>query len=135
MAMHARILVADDDPGLLAAVADAFEQLGAEVVRARSGGELIERIGEEGPFDLVVSDIAMPWMSGLQALHSARVIGLATPMILITALSDARVPDQVRALGAHAVLLRKPFALGELEAAATQLLAATREAHEPGSHP
>jgi two-component system OmpR family response regulator len=120
---HTRILVADDDPVLLETVAESLEHLGADVVRARSGAELIEQIGERGPFDLVVTDIAMPWMSGLQAMHSARTAGLGTPVIVMTALKDERVASQVSTLGRDTVLLRKPFALADLDAAAELLLA------------
>jgi len=122
--LHARILVADDDVALLDAVADSFEHFGADVTRAQSGAELIERLGEEGPFDLIVTDVSMPWMSGLQAMHSARSAGLSTPVIVMTALKNGKVATQTDTLGAHALLLRKPFALGELQAAAEKLLAA-----------
>jgi CheY-like chemotaxis protein len=117
-----RILVADDDPGILEAVADALEDLGAEVIRARSGAELIEHLGTHGPFDLVVTDVSMPWMSGLQAMHSVRTAGLPTPVIVITALEADQVAEQVRTLGRNAVLMRKPFPLAELQDTARSLL-------------
>jgi DNA-binding response OmpR family regulator len=66
----------------------------------------------------------MPWMSGLQAIRSTRAAGLATSVIVMTGLTDARIPAQVQALGKDAVLLRKPFELTELEAAASMLLSA-----------
>ena len=59
----------------------------------------------------------MPWMSGLQAIRSTRAAGLPTSVIVMTALADPRIPAQVKALGANAILLRKPFELTELEAA------------------
>jgi DNA-binding response OmpR family regulator len=119
---HAHVLVADDDPQLLEAVAEALMRMGADVVRAGSGAHLIEQLASAGPFDLVVTDISMPWMSGLQAIRSTRAAGLATSVIVITALTDERIPAQVRALGGKAVLLRKPFELKELESAASTLL-------------
>ena len=122
MLSHAHVLVADDDPQLLDAVAESLTRLGANVVRARSGADLIEQLANAGPFDLVVTDIGMPWMSGLQAMHATRAAGLATAVIVMTALTDERIPAQVRALGEKTVLLRKPFELGELESAASTLL-------------
>ena len=77
MLSRARVLIADDDPQLLDAVSDAFAQLDAQVVRASSGADLIEQLATAGPFDLVVTDISMPWMSGLQAIRSTRAAGLA----------------------------------------------------------
>jgi DNA-binding response OmpR family regulator len=127
---HARILVADDDLALLEAVCESLEQLGAEVVGARNGAELIEQIGEEGPFDLVVTDVAMPWMTGLQVMHSARTAGLATPVVIMTALKEERIDAQVRTLGSDVMLLRKPFALEDLDAVVTTLLLRREAARE-----
>lgn len=126
MLSRTRVLVADDDPQLLDAVSEALTQLDATVVRASSGADLIEQLATAGPFDLVVTDISMPWMSGLQAMRSTRAAGLATSVIVMTALTDPRIPAQVQALGANAVLLRKPFELAELESAASMLLMARR---------
>jgi len=123
MVTGARILIADDDPLLLDSVADALAALGARVTRAASGAELAERLAGEGPFDLVVTDIGMPWMNGLTAMHTARTAGLDVAVIVMTARDDARIPAQVRSLGANAALLRKPFGLDELEALASDLLA------------
>jgi DNA-binding response OmpR family regulator len=124
MLPHAHVLVADDDPQLLDAVAEALTTMGADVRRATSGAELIDQLAHAGPFDLVVTDVGMPWMSGLQAIRSTRAAGLATSVIVMTGLTDARIPAQVQALGKDAVLLRKPFELTELEAAASMLLSA-----------
>jgi CheY-like chemotaxis protein len=122
MAAHARVLVADDDPEMLSAVADALARLGCDVARAETGAELIDRLANEGLFDLIVSDISMPWMDGLKTLRSVRTAGLATPVIVMTALKDEQIPAQVQALGSNVILLRKPFELDELEAAVATLI-------------
>jgi len=127
----ARVLVADDDPAMLSAVADVIAGLGCDVSQAGSGAELIDQLASEGLFDLIVSDISMPWIDGLKALRSMRTAGLATPVIVMTALKDERIPDQVRALGPNAVLLRKPFELDELEAAVAKLIPAPPIAERP----
>jgi CheY-like chemotaxis protein len=130
-----RILVADDDLALLEAVALALEHLGADVVAARSGAELVDAIAEAGPFALVVTDVAMPWMTGLQALHSARTAGLDTPVIVITALRSERVDEQVSTLGANVALLRKPFAISDLEHHVAAMLARTPGASQDPTPP
>lgn len=122
MLPHVRILVADDDREMLDAVAEALRRLGAVVVEAESGAELIVRLAGEGPFSLIVTDVSMPWMNGLKALQSARAAGHAMGVIVMTALRDARIDAQVEALGHGVVLLRKPFELSDLEAAASSLL-------------
>jgi two-component system, OmpR family, KDP operon response regulator KdpE len=123
MMSNVRVLVADDDPLLLESVADALISLGADVIRASTGEELVEQLANEGPFDLVVTDVGMPWMSGLTAIHAARSAGISQAVIVMTAREDEGIPAQVQALGPDAVFLRKPFGLTELAAAASALLA------------
>jgi CheY-like chemotaxis protein len=126
-----RVLVADDDPDLLEAVAEALARAGYDVVRATSGGELIDQLATEPPFDLIVSDVSMPWMNGLEALRSMRTAGLATPVIVMTALTSPTLPDRIRGLGEHVVLLPKPF---ELDALFKAVAALTAPAHAAGEH-
>jgi CheY-like chemotaxis protein len=122
MQPHVRVLVADDDALLLSAVVEAFTQFGADVTPAASGAELIDALAGEGPFDLVVTDVSMPWMNGLRAMRTARAAGVGTAVILMTALQDKNLEREVRALGGQAMLLRKPFALTDLESAAMRVL-------------
>jgi CheY-like chemotaxis protein len=117
-----RVLVADDDPELLEAIADALARLGADVVRAGDGSALVDRLADSGPFDLVVTDIAMPWLTGIQAIRAARRAGLETSVIVITGLRDRKIPAQVKALGRNVGLLHKPFGIAELESLAHELL-------------
>ncbi|HEU4612762.1 MAG TPA: response regulator [Kofleriaceae bacterium] len=118
--MAPRILVADDDPASLALVARAIERTGCTVYRADDGDELLQAIAEHGPFDVIVTDVAMPWMTGLQVAQSARIAGDTTPVIVMTA---SRIPPrEVDALGGKAVLLRKPFRVTQLISALRQML-------------
>ena len=112
-----RALVADNDREMLEMVSRVLGRLGLEVITASSGAELLENVAEQGPFDLVVTDVAMPWMSGLQVMHSARTAGMRCPVVVITALRDPRTADQVETLGAEVRRLNKPFSVGELEEA------------------
>lgn len=127
MPIEGCVLVADDDAELLEAVAETLVRLGADVVRASTGAELIERLAEYGPFDLVVTDVAMPWMTGLQAMHAARTVGLSTSVIVMTALRDPQIHARVKALGKTA-LLQKPFDLAALESAVSKMLSQRSEA-------
>jgi len=112
-----RVLVADDDPEMVGAIADALERLGYRVARAASGAELVDRYAREGPFDLIISDVSMPWMDGLKTVQSMRSAGVTAPVIVMTALRNDQIPLQVRALGGKTRLLQKPFDLVELETA------------------
>jgi CheY-like chemotaxis protein len=124
-----RVLVADDDPDVLDDVACSLEVLGASVTSAVSGSDLIMRLGEDRPYDLVITDIAMPWMTGLQAIHSTRYAGLATPVIVMTGLRDPELPSRVSALGDHVTLLHKPFTFDQLKRAVDDVV------HEPSPAP
>jgi DNA-binding response OmpR family regulator len=123
MEILARVLVADDDPDLLAAVAEALTEAGFDVARVRSGAGLLDRLTTDGPFDLIVTDISMPWMDGLKTLRSIRAAGLTTPVVVMTASDDELIPARVQALGRDAVLLQKPFDFDTLTAAVRRLVA------------
>jgi CheY-like chemotaxis protein len=130
-----RALVADDDREMLSLVAKALRQFyDAEVVAVESGGELLEKIANDGAFDVIVTDITMPWMTGLHVMHSARTAGLPIPVVVMTALRDPTLPEQVAALGASAELLHKPFSLVELFAALRRSLANTKRETQTPRH-
>ena len=126
MPSQPRVLVADDDRDLLHAVGVALARLGIDVVRVETGGDLIEKMAEEGPFDLLVTDVAMPWMNGLQAIGAVRTAGLGLPVVVITALDDEKLPAKVAAFGERTILLRKPFELAKLESTVARLLSEPR---------
>ena len=128
---RSRALVADDDAEMLSVVTKALLQFGADVVAVESGGELLEKVANDGPFDVIVTDIAMPWMSGLQVMHSARTAGLPVPVVVMTALRDPTLSEQVSSLGARAELLLKPFSIDDLFAALRRCLAKSAEGNAP----
>ena len=118
-----RALVADDDPEMLEMVSGIVaRELGAIVTCAETGGELLDAIASDEPFDFIVTDISMPWMTGLQVMHSARTAGLPVPVVVMTALRDPAIAEQVEALGDRARLLLKPFAFQDLVAALHEVL-------------
>ncbi len=120
--MALRVLVADDEPDLLSTLSEELEHSGAVVSRATTGGELLDMLADHGPFDLVITDISMPWMTGLHVMHSECWAGLSTPVIVMTGLPDESIDDRVRALGDRAALLRKPFHFDTLKATIAKLM-------------
>jgi two-component system cell cycle response regulator CpdR len=119
-----RVLVAEDDPSLLALISTWMEQHGAEVVRVGTGSDLVLSLAEQGPFDLVITDIGMPWMDGLEAMRSVRHAGLTPAVLFITGSDDRALDRRVADLGKTAALLRKPIQLDELESIVDRLLVA-----------
>ena len=122
--MPLRILVADDDADLLDVVVESLTDAGAKVASAKSGAELLKRLGEDASFDLIIADVVMPWMTGLQVASSVREAGLEVPVILMTGGRDASLNDRVDLLD-KTVLLRKPFDQNQLRAAVEKLLPGT----------
>jgi CheY-like chemotaxis protein len=119
--MPLRILVADDDADLLEVLVESLTEAGANVASVKSGAELLKRLGEDASFDLVIADVLMPWMTGLQVASSVRDAGLEVPVILMTGARDASLDERVDSLD-RTLLLRKPFDQGELKAAVQKLL-------------
>lgn len=119
--MQARPLIAlaEDDPALRALLASALERVGYRVAQVETGEQLVaevQRLLEEGePLRLIVTDVRMPTLSGLEAARLLRKAGRATPLIFVTAYGDAWTRTQAAQVGA--VLLEKPLSLAVLREA------------------
>jgi CheY-like chemotaxis protein len=118
-----RIVIADDDPDSLDLLRLALGGPQIEICEAANGADLVDLLAEDGPFDLIVTDVLMPWMEGLQVLTSARAAEIHTPVLVISGLTRPDLQTQVDRLG-NAKLLRKPFGIPELRAAVADLTAA-----------
>ena len=106
------ILVADDDPSLRASLDRALRSEGHQVHLSADGGEALTQVGALGP-DLLVLDIGMPVLDGLEVCRVLRRQGNDLPILMLTA-RDA-VGDRAEGLDAGADdYLVKPFALDEL---------------------
>jgi CheY-like chemotaxis protein len=75
-----RVLLAEDDPEMRRLIRQMLEALGAQVCEASSGVALISRLAEANTFDLVVTDVCMPWVSGAQVVQMARSAGVDVPV-------------------------------------------------------
>jgi two-component system, OmpR family, response regulator MprA len=114
------VLVVDDEPAVRDALARALRAEGYHVSTAGDGRAALEAMAPERP-DLVVMDVLMPLMDGLDATRSIRASGDRTPILVLTARDS--VADRVEGLDAGADdYLVKPFALDELLARIRALL-------------
>ncbi|NJO55191.1 MAG: response regulator [Rhodospirillales bacterium] len=94
-----------------------MEDRGLDVVLVNNGEEALGALSDASkPFDLLITDQAMPRMTGLELVRRVRPIHPDLPIILYTGNADARDAEEVEAAGVRA-LVRKPVdvaALGEL---------------------
>ncbi len=116
----ARVLVVEDDRSVREAVERALSFEGYEVLTARDGAEALSAVMNEQP-DVIVLDVMMPHIDGLEAARRIRARGDTTPILMLTA--REAVSDRVAGLDAGADdYLVKPFALEELLARLRALL-------------
>ena len=111
-----RILLAEDDSEMLELETTSLRREGYDVVKCESGWELLERVGwfldpkkhKYEPFDLIVSDIRMPGVTGLDILNGLHQAEGFPPMILITAFGDEHTHAEAKRFKA-AAMIDKPF--------------------------
>jgi two-component system, OmpR family, response regulator MprA len=116
-----RVLVVDDDRSVRESLRRSLQFNGYEVVTASDGLEALETIAKQQRFDIIVLDVMMPRLDGLETCRRLRALGEEVPIIVLTA-RDA-VSDRVSGLDAGADdYLPKPFALEELLARLRALL-------------
>jgi DNA-binding response OmpR family regulator len=120
MKPRASILVADDEPNLLANLAFAFEAEGYEV-EACADGESAWKAFSSRRHDLVVLDILMPRLDGTEVLRRIRAIDAEVPVMFLTSKDEEFDKVLGLELGADDYLT-KPFSLRELEARVRALL-------------
>lgn len=119
-----RILLADDDAPMRAVLAEALRRDGYFVTECSDGVELLTHLAslllaqktlpeEQRDVDVIISDIRMPGVTGMSILEGVRDHEGFPPMILITAFGDERLHEEVRRLGAVA-MLDKPFDVDDL---------------------
>jgi DNA-binding NtrC family response regulator len=115
-----RILIVDDDPGQRSLLNSFLGRQGFETVTADSGQQALETL-RNGKFDMMISDVRMPGLTGLDTLRLARKEHATLPVLLVTAFTDVR--DAVAAMRDGAVnYLAKPIDLDELLATVRQAI-------------
>jgi CheY-like chemotaxis protein len=108
-----RVLVADDDQYLLALVASLLRSEGFLVREATNGADLLALVAEESQADLVLTDVQMPGISGLEVLSLMQRHHPDVPVILMTGFATNLLREQAAVKGAAAVL-SKPFRSAKL---------------------
>jgi two-component system response regulator HydG len=103
------ILIIDDDPGILRALDKVLTSEGADVIGAECAGDAVEILtGRKKRIDLVITDLRMPFVTGLMVLYAIHEIFPALPVIVLTAFGRPDVRSECLNQGAAAVL-EKPL--------------------------
>ena len=113
-AKKTRILIVEDEPAMVAGLRDNFEYEGYEVISAADGAEGLDRALAENP-DLVVLDVMMPRLSGLDVCKQLKTQRPAVPIIMLTARGQEIDKVVGLELGADDYVT-KPFSIRELMA-------------------
>ncbi len=121
-----RVLVAEDDPALRELMARLLAFEGYLVTEAADGQEMMQAArasdgSADCSFDLIVTDVRMPGLSGLEVLARIRESGCHVPAIVVSALPGDMVQDKLHEL--NALFLPKPFALENLRRVANRAVA------------
>ena len=120
---RACVLLVDDDKQVRVALRKVFSRAGYEGVVAESGEEAAELM-EKQDFDLVVADIVLGGMSGIELLKLIKTRHKNVPVVLVTAFSSEEYEEQARADGVYAYL-RKPIGRDEIVDIARDAIAST----------
>jgi DNA-binding NtrC family response regulator len=121
MKEHAHILVADDEEVIREACDRILKRLGHQVALAVDGGQAA-RLIEAQTFHLIILDIKMPVMDGMDVLKMSVQIQPRTPVVVITGHGTAKTAHDALSAGAL-IVLTKPFSPVELRKAVADALA------------
>lgn len=107
-----RILVADDEANMRWALDKALSKVGYEVITAENGQTALESIQEDRP-DLVLLDLKMPKLDGIEVLRQAKILASDLLVIMMTAHGSTATAVEAMKLGAYDYIM-KPFDIDEL---------------------
>ena len=115
-----KILIVDDEMGIVEELKDYLLEEGFDVYTADTGKEGIDWVTKAKP-DLMLLDMKLPDMSGLEVLKTSKMVSPATKVIVATGYVDQKIIDQAETLGRDS-FLQKPFNLEYLRVEIDRLL-------------
>ncbi len=107
-----RVMIIEDDEEMRSLLKDLFEEEGFETDSVSNGVNALEKLSEDH-FDLVITDIRMPGLTGLEILPTIRKLNPETPIIVMTAYGSDDVRRRSLERGAT-IYLEKPIHLSKL---------------------
>lgn len=119
----ARILLVDDEPSILCVLSNLLQSDGHSVSGTLRGDKAKQRIKSEEHFDLLLTDMRMWPVSGVDVISAAREFRPSMPIILISAYLTPEIEEEARKMGVRKTI-RKPWAIDDLLSSIKELLAA-----------
>ncbi len=110
--MRKKILIIDDESEIRRAIWEYADEFGYQAVEAANGADGYYRIQQETP-DLVLLDLKMPGIKGLDLLRQIRKDHPSLPVVIITGVQDESLEAQVRSVE-HCDFVKKPFNITDL---------------------
>ena len=110
--VRGKILVVDDEEDLRLLLTDSLRREGFQVAAASSGREALALVEQEPP-DLIILDLVMPEMDGIETLRRLRERGVTAKVLVLTAYGTAQQTREAMALGVRE-FIGKPFDLDRL---------------------
>jgi DNA-binding NtrC family response regulator len=125
-----RILIVDDDAGVLFILRGTLERMdsGYRIVAVNNGNQALAKIKEES-FDLVITDVRMPGIDGIQLVEIIRDLNMETAVIWITAYGCSRLQTEREHLNVHCCL-DKPLRIHGIRQAVREALGIKAEPKE-----
>jgi DNA-binding NtrC family response regulator len=130
--MNEELLVVDDEPQMLIAINETLRRNGYAITTAGSGMEALCRLKEKY-YRLVITDMRMPEVSGLELLRKVKNLAPQTPVILLTAYGTIQNAVDAMRSGAYDYLL-KPFSAESLENVVRRALDTAPRKNEKAAH-
>jgi len=118
----AHILIAEDDAAMRFFLTSALTKAGYQVTAVSDGQEAWHMLQSTTPFDMVLTDIVMPGIDGVELAQKARMMNANLKIMFMTGFSVVSVGAQHHGDNSKAGLLSKPFHLNELVQQISQLL-------------
>jgi CheY-like chemotaxis protein len=119
----ARILLVDDEPDILEIVAQHMEAAGYSVLTAQSGAAALALLHRDANVDLIVSDLSMPGMDGVQLIQRAQRRRPRLPAIILTGLAENGAEGSLgQVISGPFAVLRKPINASQLADRVAKLL-------------
>ena len=116
-----KILIAEDEPIMQKTIALRLKKDGHDVISTDNGREALDLIAQQQP-DLIITDIMMPYASGLEIVGTVKQSERKTPIIVLSAMGQENVVLEAFNLGADD-FISKPFSPNELSMRVKRLMA------------